>query len=99
MYRYTPTPRNYLRVSGVSSPFWGTRNGIISPMTASARIGRPSKGPRELLKIKINPAEKHAAVERARSLGMTLTDYVTLVVSRDTGGALTPEGRPIDAVA
>jgi len=69
------------------------------PMSAGAKIGRPHKGPREVVKFKMNPAEKHAAVERAQSLGMTLTDYITSVVSRDTGVALTPKGLPFDAVA
>lgn len=68
-------------------------------MSVGAKIGRPHKGPREVVKFRMNPTQKRAAVERAHALGMTLTDYITSVVSRDTGVALTQEGLPYDAVA
>lgn len=68
-------------------------------MTSGAKIGRPSKGPREVVLFRISPEIKQAAQERARALGMTLTDYLTSVVSRDTNVGLPEGGLPLDAVA
>lgn len=52
-------------------------------MTAKGASGRPSKGPRERVEFKQPVALKSAAEQRSKALGLTMTDYLNLLVSRD----------------
>ena len=67
-------------------------------MTASTgkKTGRPSKGRREAVRFLVPPEIKHAAQAKAQSLGMTLTDYLTEFMARDSQLAPTKEGLPFD---
>ena len=60
------------------------------------KVGRPSKGPRHKFNM-AEPLELHAAVrQRAKALGMTVTDYYLWLASQDTGVPATPqEGLPL----
>jgi len=54
-------------------------------MSVESKGGRPSKGKREPVNFWLKPAIKHAAVDKAAALGMTLTDYMAQLVVQDTG--------------
>ena len=51
------------------------RNGMVGRM-AQGRPGRPSKGERERIDLKVPPALKLAAMKVAAESGMTLMDFV-----------------------
>lgn len=64
------------------------------------KTGRPSKGARHDTFIR-TPEHLHAAVvDRAASLGMSLTEYYTWLASNDTGvPANSQEGLPLGMTA
>lgn len=49
------------------------------------KIGRPSKGEREVVRARLPIALRRAVEERAKTLGMSLNDYVAQLLSADTG--------------
>lgn len=75
------------------------RNGTIGRMSDGSKVGRPSKGPRDGVLWRAHPDVKHAAQARARACGMTLNDFLTHLVSRETSQHLSQEGLPFGEVA
>lgn len=64
------------------------------------KTGRPSKGLRHATMVKTPIPLHEAVVQRARSLGMTLTDYYLWLASADTGvPADVQEGLPLGMTA
>ncbi|GAC85201.1 hypothetical protein GP2_031_00120 [Gordonia paraffinivorans NBRC 108238] len=47
------------------------------------RPGRPSKGPREVVKALVPAPLKAAAAERAGAQGLNLNDYIQQLIARD----------------
>ncbi|AEF43029.1 hypothetical protein [Hoyosella subflava] len=54
-------------------------------MAGPGKRGPRSKGPREVVFVKMHPELKAALYEAAAERGMTATDYVAQLVARDTG--------------
>jgi len=60
------------------------------------KTGRPSKGPRHVTMLRTPVSLHEAVVQRAKCLGMTLTDYYLSLASEDTGvPAVNQEGLPL----
>lgn len=72
---------------------------MLERMSSGAKTGRPSKGHREPVNFWMQPELKHAARDRAAELGMSLTDYLALLVAKDTGYRAAREGLPFAHVA
>jgi hypothetical protein len=54
-------------------------------IVASRRRGRPSKGPRAVVKALVPPELKEAAASTAKARGMTANDYIAALIAADTG--------------
>lgn len=70
-------PRRASRVSGCS-------NGRNSRMERK-KTGRPSKGERTPINIRVPTKLQQAVKNRAKQRGMTLNDYVGSLLAQDTG--------------
>ena len=55
---------------------------------AQARRGRPSKGPRVEMTIRVRPEVHDAATAVAKMRGMSLTDFVGGLLERELGAAV-----------
>lgn len=62
------------------------RNGTI-PVVEHRKTGRPSKGEREFVRARLPIPLRRAVEERAKTLGMSLNDYVGQLLAEDTGVA------------
>jgi len=52
---------------------------------AHGRHGRPSKGERQRIEVRVPPALKRAAEQAAAEGGMTLMDYIGGLMAESTG--------------
>lgn len=55
---------------------------------AQTRRGRPSKGPRVEMTIRVRPEVHDAATAVAKMRGMSLTDFVGGLLARELGAAV-----------
>ncbi|MEE2061831.1 hypothetical protein [Rhodococcus artemisiae] len=56
-------------------------------MTARSprRPGRPSKGPRIMMPVRLHPQLKEAVTDAAKAHGMDVNTYVSALLAADTG--------------
>ncbi len=65
-------------------------------------MARPNKGPRSKINLWMDPDLKQAGARKAAATGVTLTDYISLLVQRDTSpvpSTKQQEGLPFADVA
>ena len=77
---------------------------VVPSPTFAARgkngTGRPTKGARTPVKLRIEPALREQIHERAASLHLTVNDYLESLVSHDISAATTArEATPLDQTA
>ncbi len=63
-----------------------------SPSSGARGRGRPTKGPRSLILLRVDPAVRELIHLRAAALGLRLNDYFESLVSQDTSAANTHVG-------
>lgn len=73
---------------------------VLSPTFAAKGkngTGRPTKGARKAVKLRVEPALRKQIHQRAESLQLTINDYLESLVSHDISAATTAgEAMPLD---